>query len=118
MAKIVMVFAFLLTLLGANSAPKCTPSDTTRWLADSLKEMETIRAGMTRQDLLKVFRPAGGISSPSKFKGVFVYRDSPYISVNVEFEHPKGGIGGDAQASPQDVIASVSRPCLEEPAFD
>jgi hypothetical protein len=116
MVKIVIVFACLLIVLGASSAPTCV--DTTRWLADSLKEMETIRAGMTRQDLLKVFRPAGGISSPSKFKGVFVYRDSPYISVDVEFAHPEGGIGGDAPVSPQDVITSISRPCLAQPVFD
>ena len=116
--RIVMVFACLLIVLAwANGVSKCTPADATNWLADSLTEMETIHAGMTREDLLKVFRPAGGFSSSGRFKGGFVFRDSPYISVDVEFEHP-GGETGNAPVSPKDIITSISRPYLAHPAYD
>ena len=118
MAKIVMVFALLIVLAWANGAPNCTPAAATSRLADSLDEMETIHSGMTRQDLVKVFKPAGGFFSSSRFKGVFVYRDSPYISVDVEFAHPEGETGDNAPVSPQDVITSISRPYLARPAYD
>ena len=36
----------------------------TQWIAGSVKEMETIKVGMTRAQLLKVFHPdAGGVFS-------------------------------------------------------
>ena len=118
MVKIVMVFALLIVLAWANDAPKCPSADTTSWLADSLTEMETVNAGMTRQDLLKVFKPAGGVSSSTRFRGVFVYRDSPYICIDVEFARPQGETGDNTPVSTQDMITSVSRPYLARPAFD
>src|SRR5579884_1820359 len=66
------VAAFALSM----DAPRCTPTDHTQWLASSLKEMETIHVGMTRQDFLKVFKPQSGFFSSTRFKGVYVYRDS------------------------------------------
>ena len=119
--KIVMVLACLLIVSAwANSAPKCPPApDTASWLANSLTEIETIHAGMTREDLLKVFRPAGGFSSSNRFKGVFVYRDSPYINIDVEFAHPdEGGASSSTPVSPLDKITSVSRPYLAHPVYD
>lgn len=114
----VMVFALLIVMAGANGAPNCTQDDTTKWLADSLNEMQTIHSGMTRQDLVRVFNPAGGFFSSTRFKGKFVYRNSPYINVDVEFARPAGETDDNSPASPQDVITSVSRPYLAEPAFD
>ncbi len=116
--KIVMAFALLIVLAWANGAPNCTPDDTTKWLADSLNEMQTIHSGMARQDLLRVFHPAGGFFSSTRFKGKFVYRNSPYIGVDVEFARPAGETDDNSPASPQDVIISVSRPYLAQPATD
>jgi hypothetical protein len=113
-----MVFALLIVLAWANGAPNCTLADTTSWLADSLNEMETIHSGMTRQDLAKVFHPAGGFFSSTRFKGKFVYRDSPYISIDVEFARPAGETDDNSPTSPKDVITSVSRPYLAQPVSD
>jgi hypothetical protein len=113
-----MVFALLIVLARANGAPNCTPGDTTKWLADSLNQMQTIHSGMARQDLAKVFKPAGGFFSSTRFKGKFVYRDSPYISVDVEFARPARETDDNSPASPKDVIISVSRPYLAQPVFD
>ena len=56
----------------------------TEWIAKSLREMKTIKVGMVRADLLKVFVTEGGISTP--LNRTYVYRECPYIKVDVEFE--------------------------------
>jgi len=43
--------------------------------------MLTIRSGMTRADLIKVFTTEGGLSTP--FQQTFVGRDCSYFKVNV-----------------------------------
>jgi hypothetical protein len=46
--------------------------------------METIKPGMTREELLKVFATEGGLSTG--LNRTFVSRDCPYFKVDVEFE--------------------------------
>jgi hypothetical protein len=46
--------------------------------------MESTRVGMTRMNLLKVFKEEGGIST--RLSRRYAYRDCPYIKVDVEFE--------------------------------
>src|ERR1700684_2297029 len=50
------------------------------WVTDVLEKMETIKAGMTREELLKVFSTEGDLSNRT-----FVSRDCPYFKVDVEF---------------------------------
>ena len=58
------------------------------WLVERLKEVDSVRVGMTRADLLKVFEPDGGLSRvlPERY----VLRSCTLIKVNVQFEFPKG----------------------------
>jgi hypothetical protein len=56
----------------------------TAWVAESLKRMQTIKPGMTRADLLKVFTTEGGLSTG--LQRTFVSQDCPYFKVDVEFE--------------------------------
>ena len=51
--------------IGASlQSPASSGSDEhTEWVAKSLKEIETVKPGMTREDLLRVFRDEGGIST-------------------------------------------------------
>jgi hypothetical protein len=79
----------------------------------SLKEMESIRVGMTRIGLLKAFEGGGGIST--RLSRRYVYRDCSYIIVDVEFEplsQPNSFEG------PQDKIVQISKPFLERPIED
>jgi len=48
-------------ILTAQTSP--TSRRRTEWVANSLREMETIKVGMTRADLLKVFTTEGGLST-------------------------------------------------------
>ncbi len=119
MRTILALICSLTLLAGATDAPTCTPADNARWLADSLKEMGTIQSGMTRRDLLRVFRPAGGISRVDSLKGIYVYRDSPFIKVDVEFAAPAAAASSGAPPqSPEDVITSISRPYLAQASYD
>lgn len=86
------------------------PKTHSEWVAQSLREMQTIKVGMTRADLLKVFSEEGGLSTRTQRQ--YVYRECPYIKVAVEFERV-----GNAEApfpeNEKDKIVKISRPFLE-----
>jgi hypothetical protein len=126
MSKIALaVVASLFTLSLAVLAPPARSSrksqEQTRWIADSLREMQKIKAGMTRADLLKVFTAEGGLSTG--LGRTYVYRGCPYIKVDVEFE-PVGRPARDAEGrvtlmeAADDVIKRMSKPYLEWSVVD
>jgi hypothetical protein len=76
--------------------------------------METVKPGMTRWDLLKVFRTEGGISTG--LRQTFVSQDCPYFKVDVEFKSGAGPDKPGAVILPQDnrdIIVKVSKPYLQ-----
>lgn len=87
----------------------------TEWIAKSLKEIETVKVGLTRADLLGVFKEEGGISTRTWRR--YVYRDCPYIKVGVEFE-PVGEPENNVSQSPRDKIIKISKPFLEWSIID
>jgi hypothetical protein len=87
----------------------------TEWIAKSLKEIESVKVGMTRVDLLRVFREEGGISTRTWRR--YAYRDCPYIKVDVEFE-PVGEPENKVSQSPEDKIIKISKPFLEWSIID
>jgi hypothetical protein len=101
-------FALLLTaLIGPNALqatarPGQAPSslDHISWVAEALKRMQTVKPGMTREDLLKVFTTEGGLSTG--LRRTFVSRDCPYFKVDVQFE----AVGRPAETL---VVGSLSR---------
>ena len=93
----------------------------TEWIANSLKEIQKIKVGMTRADLLKVFTTEGGLSTG--LTRTYVYRECLYIKVDVEFE-PVGRPARDADGrvtlveSKDDVIRKISKPYLDWMVID
>ena len=93
----------------------------TEWIASRLKEMQQIKVGMTRADLLKVFTTEGGLSTG--LNRTYVYRECPYIKVDVEFE-AVGRPARDADGrvtlveANEDVITKISKPYLEWMTLD
>jgi hypothetical protein len=92
------------------------------WVTHALEKMETIKPGMTRVDLLKVFRTEGGLP-PKGLQGLrrtFVSRDCPYFKVAVEFE-PVARLDQTATnprfltsvEDSRDIIVKVSQPYLQ-----
>ena len=126
MSKIVSMIAALLFLLLLTAAPLSAQSpqrqqEQTKWIADSLIEIKTIKVGMTRADLLKVFTTEGGLSTG--LNRTYVYRKCPYIKVDVEFE-PVGRPARDAKGrvtlseADEDVIKTISKPYLDWMVLD
>src|SRR5215216_5792725 len=85
------------------------------WVAQSLKRMESVKPGMTRADLIKVFTVEGGLSTG--LQRTYVYRECPYFKVDVEFAavgRPPRDTNGRVTLveSDSDIIKSISRPYL------
>ena len=91
-------------------------AEQTKWIAESLREMQTVEVGKTRADLLRVFTTEGGLAT--RLNQTFVYRNCPYIKVRVEFEaarQPAPDVEGRVTAAEDagDKIKSISKPYLE-----
>jgi hypothetical protein len=100
-----------LKLLRMEPLPTATAHDSeqARWIAASLTEMESIKVGMTRSELLKVFMGEGGISNRTWRR--YVYRRCGLIKVDVQFA-PAGDPKSTGE-SPEDRITRISKPFLE-----
>jgi hypothetical protein len=103
-----------LTVFARSGAQSHDAMSHSEWIAQSLKEMETIKVGMTRADLLRVFREEGGLSTRTQRR--YVYRECLYIKVAVEFEPvettavlPENG---------KDKIVKISQPFIERSVID
>ncbi|MEX2092818.1 MAG: hypothetical protein WD971_09085, partial [Pirellulales bacterium] len=72
------------TALAAAGKLASNATDHTAWVAASLLEMQAIKPGMTRGDLLNVFKEEGGLSTRTARR--YAYRDCPYIKVDVKFD--------------------------------
>jgi len=88
--------------------------DHAAWLTQVLEKMETIKPGMTRWELLHVFRTEGGVRTMFRKEGgpptglrreTFVSQDCPYFKIDVEFR--PGGVPN------RDVIVKVSKPYVQ-----
>jgi len=86
------------------------------WVGHALERMETVKAGMTRDDLLKVFTTEGGISTG--LQRTYVSRDCAYFKVDAEFQavgRPDRDSNGRVtlQEDARDIIIKISRPYLQ-----
>ena len=100
----------------ARSSQERTTQDHIAWVHHTLKRMETIKPGMTRFDLLKVFRTEGGLSTG--LRRTFVSQDCPYFKVDVEFKavaRPESDNAGfvTLPEDNRDIIVKISKPYLQ-----
>ncbi|RYG75022.1 hypothetical protein EON80_02025 [bacterium] len=122
MPRPVAIGVVVLTMAGflsqtAIPAPKAQLSREAKmeWIAHSLREMQTIKPGMTGKQLLKVFTVEGGVQQipPTRY----VYRDCPMIKVDIEWKNVH-------QPRPTQthkktfVISKISKPYLEGSIVD
>ena len=124
MFKPTAVFALITVALCAASSPRPTNSSSQSscdqerqvWVAHAIEKMQSIKTGMTRADLLKVFRTEGGLSTG--LHRTFVSRDCAYFKVDVEFQ-AVGRADRDSdgrvtlEENPRDIIVKISRPYLQ-----
>lgn len=85
------------------------------WIAKSLIQIESVKVGMTRAELYRVFTDEGGLFTRKQQR--FVYRECPYIKVDVEFE-AVGRLEDQIVGRSEDKITKISKPFLEWPIYD
>jgi hypothetical protein len=78
--------------------------------------MQTVRPGMTREALLKVFTTEGGLYN--RWRRTFVSRECPFFKVDVEFQEvgrPSRDRDGRVTGleDGRDIILTISRPYLQ-----
>ena len=118
MKKVVLIpliFLLMFTITTPSAQPQRTTMGHSEWVAESLKTIQTIRIGMTRRDLLKLFTLEGGIST--RTTRTYVFRECPYIKVDVGFE-PVGSPQDKLLEYPEDRITRISKPYLEQSVTD
>src|SRR5258705_2790455 len=98
-----------LTVFAQSGAQSQDAKAHSEWIGQSLKEMETIKVGMTRADLLKVFREEGGLSTRTLRQ--YVFRECLYIKVAVEFQPVETTAA--LPANGPDKILNISQPFIE-----
>ncbi len=110
-------FFACLVLCGAaavSAAPKqpalTQEAEHQQWVAQSLAEMHTVKVGMTRADLKKVFYGEGGLYSSASQS--FIYRGCPYFKVHVGFK--PAGAQFEPTENPKDTIVSLSEPFIDD----
>jgi hypothetical protein len=86
-------------------ADRSVDKNLTQQISDILKECDSIKPGMTRADLLKVFTTEGGLSTQTW--RTFVHSRCPYIKVDVELAPTTS-----KQEQPTDIITKISKPYL------
>ncbi len=87
------------------------------WVEKCLKDFESIKIGMTRKEIDKVFPLAGGIQSASP--GRYIHPTCPYFHIDIEFDFKRDKANqGRAITSDDDQVISVSKPYIERNGWD
>jgi hypothetical protein len=122
--RLLVLFLFSIVVIGnsvsvrlaQSASPQPCVQDHDAWLADLLRKMDAIKPGMTRAELLQVFRTEGGLSTG--LRRTFVSRDCPQVKVDVEFKPVTGADSFYNRVvfsveDNRDVIVKVSKPYLQ-----
>ena len=108
-----MLVLLLNLLAAATLLAQGTPAvatDHNQWVAYSLKEIQSIKVGMKRADLEKIFEREGGLGEA--MHRTYTYRNCPYFKVDVDFS------AASPKEAPGDKIVSISKPYLAWGAGD
>jgi hypothetical protein len=106
LASFLLVSVLLAFIAVAGRAGTRSDETLPKQISNVLKECQTIKPGMTRAELSKVFTTEGGLWTAEHRR--YVYRGCPYIKVDVHF-----AVSDPKQEKPVDTIARISKPFLE-----
>jgi hypothetical protein len=119
--KIILMLAALLMPVHASDPVQNVNAQFTKEIEAALIEIQMIKLGQTRKELLKVFTTEGGLSG--RTWNHYVYRKCLYIKVDIRFEKVDSAKNGlaipdDIYPYPDDKIISISKPYLEFSIID
>ena len=108
-------------LASASEGEEESSSAHLAWVTEVLKRMQTIKPGMTRKILLRVFTTEGGLSTG--LHRTFVSRDCPYFKIDIEFQavgRPNRDENGRVTLveGNEDIILRTSTPYLQFSVMD
>jgi hypothetical protein len=107
--SIAVVLIWIATAASTAGPSPDEPKAACEVVVQALREVQNIKPGTTRGDLLKQFTGEGGVSN--RLQCTYVLKTCPYVKVDIEFEIPPGQ-GGTAAEALSDKIANISRPYL------
>jgi hypothetical protein len=110
---ILLTLVFLSSPFTYGQQPTHVDEDHTKWIAGVIQAVQTIKPGMTRGDLQRLFEEEGGLSSRKQRK--YVYKRCPYIKVDVTFAPVDQDPYNEKAA---DKITRISQPYLEYTIMD
>jgi hypothetical protein len=108
LARISLVCIVAISAVAQSKYDQTTPDidqEHTAWVASVIRTVQTIKVGMTRSDLMKVFATEGGFSTTSQRR--YVYCECPLIKVDMKF-----AASSRDEELPTDKIVEVSHPYL------
>lgn len=124
MMKTTLLLACLASALGAGALGFHAAAEDEaqrRWLAERYAEAVSVRPGMSRRDLRRLFRPDGGLQTIPSSR--YVLKSCGMIKVEVKFDLPEGALREDFSDENELIddrvkITEVSKPYLEPGATD
>lgn len=111
----IVLTCVLIATLPAPGGETCTSADRNAWVLAIVKEAETIKVGMTRASLTKVYVEEGGTAQ--RTHRTYAFHGCPYIKVDVEFA-PISKEQDLSTEMPDDKIVKISRPYLDYAVID
>jgi len=114
----VLLIAGLLVVIGAGSSPVAQSPENKahqQWLEERYKEATSIKPGMTRADLLKLFMEDGGLQEIPARR--YVLKSCNLIQIQIKFAGPSG-LAYKPVPDDRLRIVEVSKPYLERMASD
>jgi hypothetical protein len=123
----VLALLAAVTVTCAESVAAQTPEEDSEtrashlaWVVKAMTQMDTIRPGMTRAQLLIVFTTEGGLST--RLHRTFVSQDCPFFKVDIDFKAAEQtGEPSEKEflnESDADIILKISRPYLQGSVMD
>lgn len=85
------------------------------WIERTLKDIRSVKVGMTRSQLESTFTTEGGLSS--RRSRTYTYRSCPYIKVDVQFQAIQHATE-KLKEFPDDKIVGMSKPYIENRIID
>ena len=123
MIKTTLLLACLASALGVLTLRlgAAAEDDHRRWLAERYAEAVSVRPGMTRRELRRLFRPDGGLQTIPSSR--YVLKSCGMIKVEVKFALPEGASREDFRDENELIddrlkITEISKPYLEPGATD
>ena len=116
-----VVFCAVIFTISVSAQQASNLPEKTQWVSSVIQEIEKIKPGMTRVELLKTFGEEGGLSTG--LQQTYVFHDCPYIKVDVTFEavgRPAKDKAGRVTLveDKRDIIKSISKPYLQFSVID